>query len=210
MPAITTVAAADCAREPGEEDAPGPSEDSLVALRARVAEARDLQLEIEDVESRLTDLRARLGAITRKDLPEAFQEIGIQLIGLDARGNLPPYLAKLTPYYRACISSEWPPEKQAAGFAALEGEPGGDELIKCAITVLTGRGELEVARRVKVALDALGVEYAESMSVHHMSLTAWLRNLVEKKKRFPPVDVLEAIGGTVGNVVKIEPIKERR
>jgi hypothetical protein len=204
MPASPSAAAEAAARD----DDRGPGEDRLTALRARVAEARDLQLEINDTEARLKELRGRLSAITGRELPEAFDDVGIQFIGLDARGNLPAYLAKLVPYYRACISSEWGPDRQAAGFAALEGA-GGSELIKCEIVVRTGRGELDMARSVRDKLEEMGVDYSEQMSVHHSTLTAWLRHLVEKERRHLPPDVLEAIGGSVGSVVKIEPIRER-
>jgi hypothetical protein len=191
-----------------EHDAQGPGEDRLDSLRRRVAEARALQLEIEDLEERVVVSRAELLNLTRHDLPEAFLELGIRKrLDFVADGNQPAYSATLRAHYSANIAADWDEERREAAFAVLEQQPGGDELVKYEIVIRTDRGDAARARAVCEALDEMGVEYSSARRVHPSTLTAWLRRTVEDTGVTPP---LEAIGGSVGWDVKIEEAREKR
>jgi hypothetical protein len=186
-----------------------PPADRLEVLRAKVSRVRDLRAEVEDLSSRVTDANKEIQDLTFKQLPDMFEELGMRNMTLEATGNLPPYGAEKKPYFKANIAAEWPPEKRAAGLTFLEQRDAGD-LIRLFITVELGRGEAETGKKIIVELQKLGVDYSVSKSVHWGTLTAWLREQVQKYKRdFTPGE-LDMIGAKVGTIVEVKPVKAER
>src|SRR4249919_3390502 len=75
--------------------APAPS-DKLEIIRDKISEVRDLDYQILSLETQLSEMkRARRDLIFDK-LPSMFMQIGLNHIGIAAKGNLPAYDAKLT------------------------------------------------------------------------------------------------------------------
>lgn len=184
-----------------------PSEASLERVRAQLRLSRDKSREKEDLEARLKTVNEEINTISQKTLPDLFVEVGIDKLGLPAEGNLPAYDAALVPYYHANISADWPPEKQEEAFAYLAKEPGGEDMIKTVITIALGRGDRKTAAKVEKALDKLKVPYNRTLGVPWNTLTAWVREQVEKHKHTPSLDLL---GATVGRVVKLKPRKQEQ
>ena len=180
-----------------------PSEDKLEKVRTFLREARDIDRQIMDLEDALKVKNARKLELIQKELPDLYDEAGIDNLGLPAEGNLPAYDCKLGPYYKASISADWPEEDRAKAFAYLE-KQGASDLIKSTYVVLLPRGKRAIAIKVEAALKKLGVEFSEKLDVPWNTLTAWLKEQVEKHKTTPELDLL---GATVGRVVKL---KERK
>lgn len=178
-------------------------EDKLDKLRAAVREVRDLRRDEQDLTERLAQVKAQINEREGKTLPDLFTEAKVDHIGLEAEGNLPAYDAEMKPYYHANISAEWPMEQQQKGFDWLDENKFGD-LIKSMYVVMVPRGARAKALEVEEALEKLGVEYEVKLGVPWNTLTAWLKERVEKFKSTPPLDLL---GATVGKVVKL---KERK
>ncbi len=132
-----------------------------------------------------------------------FTEINIDSLGLPAEGNLPAYDTELKPYYKANIPVDWEPERRQAAFDYLDEQNAGD-IIKSVFIVAIPRGKRAVALKVQKALEKLKVEYTADLSVPWNTLTAWVKESVEKHKTVPNLDVL---GATVGQVVNL---KERK
>jgi len=154
------------------------TEDQLSLIRDRAAFARDLEKQIADLEERLKEQKALLYNLYHQDLVDMMDEAGIDQIGLPAHGNMPPVDAKLQPYYHAVIPANWPPEKRDQAFHTLERFNAGD-LIKTEVSILFPREE---HGRVAAFLDWLSdlkVVANIKESVHHGTLTAWLREQVE-------------------------------
>ena len=168
------------------------------------ARLRDAEREKADAEERLREIDQRIQEIKFKTLPDMMQEAGIDRLGLPAQGNLPACDAKLIPYYHANIAAGWEPEKKKAAFDWLEDNGHGD-LLKVQVAVTFGRKEIDAARELEGKLAAMGLQPELSMSVPWSTLTAWLKEQVEKYHNQPPLDT---IGGTVGSVVKLTPRKE--
>ena len=178
-------------------------EDRLDALRDVARRLRDKKREVTDLDERLSEAKAEVRAIESKELVDLMAEVGVDRVGLPAEGNYPACDAELKPYYHAVISADWEPEKRQAAFAWLDGAGHGD-LIKTAITVLIPRDDRAVALSIQHYLEQCGVQHTVQLDVPWNTLTAFVREQVEKYHRTPP---LETLGATVGRVVKIKPRK---
>lgn len=185
--------------------AEGPTEASLEVVRRHIREVRDNARQIADLETRLKELGEAQVKLTQRTLPDLFNEVGIDQLGIPAEGNLPAYDAKLTPFYHANIAADWPEEKQAAAFDYLAAKgTGGEDLIRTVITVSLGKGEHKTAQKVIAGLKKSGIAYTVKQAVPWNTLTAWVKEQIEKHQTTPKLDL---IGATVGDVVKL---KERK
>lgn len=193
-----SIAAAIAAEAPLEMDT-----NSLTTLRERVAEARDLEMEKIDLELRLGEVCARLNVLYSKELPELLDKAQVPAITVEGVGNLPPVEVKVKPFYSANIAAAWDEERRHAGFQYLESLGCGD-LIKTELTLPFNREERTKAVKVKEALEKKGLSINVKEAVHSATLTAWLKEQVEKKGYVPD---LEKIGGTIGRVVTLKGIK---
>lgn len=184
--------------------APAPSEDKLEAVRNALRELRDLGVEAQDLQARLAEKQARASFLQTKHLVELFESTHIDQLGLQAEGNMPAYDATLRPYYKANISAEWEPERQAKAFNWL-GANGHEDMVRTQIIVELGRGERKLAKSIEAYLKRRRVPYSTRLAVPWNTLTAWLKDQIEKHQTTPP---LELLGATVGKVVNIKPRKE--
>jgi hypothetical protein len=180
-----------------------PRADQLAAVRKKAAELRDLKLEEEQLNERLSAVERRIAEVEQRELPDLFDVAKIRTLGLEAEGNMPAVRIDVRPFYHANISPNWPPERRARAFGWLEAEGHGD-MIKNEFRVSLGRGEEKAAKRLEAALAKLGVEYVRNKGVQWNVLTAFVREQVEKHNAAPPLDVL---GATISRVAKI--VKEK-
>ena len=172
--------------------------DSLRKAKLLASEARDLELQIGDLETSLAQKKARLNFIKSTELPDLLQEVGMNSIGLDPMGNAPAYEVRIKPYYAAAIPAKWGEQQKKKAFKALA-DHGASALIKTEVTFSFGRGEYEKAQEFAQANAHLHPSVKES--VHHASLTAWVREQVEAGHSLPD---LETIGARIGSVAELE------
>lgn len=184
-----------------EDATPTPS-DALAAIRAKIARVRELEALAADLKERLETTQADLVTLKHKTLPDKMVEAGITSLGIEAAGNLPAVEARLSNYYHANIAADWDPARRAEGFAYLD-SVGARDIVGTTVTISFGRSkeERDLADRVLLGLRKLNVVYRTEHGVPWATLTAWLREQVEHKKRVPD---LVKIGGTVGQVVKLK------
>lgn len=192
-------------------EAAEPAADKLDALRAKAAELREVQTQLEDYESRVTELKMKQHVLTRSELPELFAAAQVTSVGLEAQGNLPAYIAELGREFRAGIPATWEPDRREKGFTWLI-EHDGEDIIKTVLTIEFEKGE---ASRAMDLRDLLVKEHGIApeditvdMAVHHATLTSFLRELVETDEGGKIPDGIDAIGGYVGPVVKLKKPKE--
>jgi hypothetical protein len=174
--------------------------DSLDFVRQAVAELRDLELEREELETRLTEINKRINHIAFESLVDVMNEKRVPKLQLDKEGNKPAFLAEVLPYYRANIAAAWPDEQTLRAFEALE-HFGASDLIKTVVTFSFPRGDKKAAQKLVSANKKLFPKLAES--VHSMTLTSWVKERIEGGKPTPPLDV---IGAQVGQHVKIKKV----
>lgn len=184
-------------------DKPLP-EDRLEKVRELLRQCRDGDLELAELAEKSKAVSVRLHKMKSETLPDVFAQLGIDKLGLEAEGNLPAYDADLKPFYKANISADWPPEQQDKAFAFLD-KVGSGDLIKSQFSVFIGRGDRKTAKRLLRSLKRLKLDYTHTQGVPWNTLTAWLKEQVEKHNTTPPLDLL---GATVGKVVALKPRKQ--
>lgn len=186
------------------QKAPGPvPADKLDALRATARRLRNKRAEITSLDERLSEAKAEAKLIETKELVDLMAEVGVDKVGLPAEGNYPACDAELRPYYHAVISADWEPERRQAAFAWLDSAGHGD-LIKTAITILIPRDDRAMAVSIQHYLEQCNVVHTVLLDVPWNTLTAFVKEQVEKYHRTPP---LETLGATVGQVVKLKARK---
>ncbi len=152
------------------------------------------------------------------------EKIGVPSITIEAEGNYPAFTAERNPFFAANIAADWPPEKRDEAFAYIE-SLGYGELIKTFVSFAFPR-ELQPAvssflkviksltlvatvkvggkkRRLKYKVPTPTIE----RTIAHGTLTKWLREQVEDEAKMPD---LEKIGGFVGNIADVKPVKEKK
>lgn len=180
------------------------SEDQLQKLREAVAKVRDLEIRKVNAEEALKEINVELNNQYFKELPDLLDQADVPEITIGASGNMPAYTATASPYYHGSISAEWEPEKQAKAFDWLTDNGHGD-LIKTQVTVSFPREQRAAAVKFAAQLEKAGMNVDVGQGVHWKTLTAWLKEMVEKHQTVPP---LETLGCTVGRVVKLKPKKD--
>lgn len=191
------------ASQPGFEETKRPSQsDKLLALQIKASEARDLEYMIEELEATAKEKRAEMNVLLQKTLPDMFDEIGIDRIGVPAKGNFSARDYYLRPYYAASIAASWPEERKEEAFKLLE-RLKASSLIKTVVSAALPKGQLETAKALVAAAKKLKVTADIKLSVHSGTLSAWLRELYERGQSLPQSD-LEKIGASVGRVVRAE------
>jgi hypothetical protein len=184
--------------------------DKLDQLRAACAAARDLDLEIQDLENRVSNKQKELLELRYKSLPDLFMRAGISRLDLDPSGNMPPYEAKMTDHYKAGILASWPQEQQDEALDWLE-EQGQGDLIKRTVEINLGRNENKLFEQIMKVLGKMP-KIMERVKVQRAvpwnTLTAWLRERYQNDEDLGDAD-LRRLGAVVGKVVNIKPAKEK-
>lgn len=180
------------------------ADDRLTKLRTAIAAVRDLEAEKRDLEERLKTVNKTIYSATHGALPELMDEVSVNSLTLAAEGNHPAVLAEAKPYFEANIAAAWEPERRQAAFAYLTNIGHGD-LIKTQVTVAFNREDREAAVAFADKAQAAGLFVEIKESVHAQTLTAWLKEQVTRHKAVPALDL---IGGVLGRVVKLKPLKE--
>lgn len=183
-----------------------PSEDKLERARDGLRAMRDQERLVRDLEERLKEAAKALNEMRHRTLPDLFQEVGIDRLGVPAEGNLPAYDASLRPYYKANIEAGWPDNRRAEGFQVLE-DKGHGEVIRTQIVVSLGKGERDRAAHLVEKLKEHGYDYDQKMAVPWTTLTALVRSEFEAQRPFT-TEQLEKIGAVVGQVVELKQRKE--
>lgn len=208
----------------------GPSADKLEHLKQLAREARDALIAVTSVSERLAAAKQTYKEYREKKLPDFMEQIRVPSITLEADGNLPAFEATRKPFYSAGISkdAENSEERREAMYEYLD-EIGHGDLVTKTVTFDFPRevSDAAIARFIKAArkikLEAfesppkgskakrgprIEVPHAEiERGVHSGRLTAWLKRQVEDHDFVPD---LSKIGGFIGTVVDLLPVKEKK
>lgn len=185
---------------------PKASESDLARIRRKIAEARDLDLQIDDKEKELKKLKADRYEILTKELPTMFDGVKMDHLGLEAEGNLPAYDAKLKPHYKAVLPPKDDPDARQAALDLLTKLKAGD-LSTTEVVVAFGRGEEKLLAKLRSFLDKSRMSYTADTGVHWGTLTAWVKERFLIKKPLTQAQ-LETLGATVGKIVELKKRKE--
>jgi len=180
------------------------SEDKLEKVRDAIREMRDLDIEKKMLDERVREVNVKIYEMKHTTLPQLFMQNGVNILGIDASGNYPAYVATKKPFYKAAILADWAEDRKARAFAYLEKMKAAD-LIKTEITVRLGMGDRGTAKKVMAALKKLRVPASQSLAVPWNTLTSWVRSQIEDHNLTPDLDML---GAVTGDIVELKVVKQ--
>jgi hypothetical protein len=202
---MTTQPSPEVARAAATSASAAPS-DKLDLLRAKAASARDLRLEIDDLLARVEEKKRDLNRLFQEELPALMDAAGTDKIGAPPSGNKRGMDFELHSYYSASISAKWDPKRKEAAYAVLKSRKA-EGLIRATIEARLPKGNLAAAKKVMAFVKKLKIKGAVAdlkQSVHKGTLSAWLRETYEDHRKTLSAKELEAIGGSVGRVVRVK------
>ena len=167
-----------------------PDEQGLAAVADLVRLQTALEDAIETGEKMLAEKKRELRRVSEELLPAAMREHGLSEIRTDDG-------ARVT--VRQVVRASIPVARRAEAFRWLEAN-GFADLIKHKITASLGRGDDDLARQALLELANLGIEASDEPSVHHSTLSAFVREQTEQGVSVPD----ELLGVFRGEVTKIE------
>lgn len=171
---------------------PQPPEDKLDRIRALARDARDLEASVKDAEQRLSELKSRLRTLYESEIIDLMDEVGIDRIGVPARGNLPAFDLVISTDYQANIAAGWDEQRRREAFDWLE-EHGHGDLIKTEVTFAFPRGKVEEARELaELAAKKFGAVGDIKEAVPPPTMKSWFKEMATKHLPLPSFEVIGA------------------
>lgn len=176
------------------------SEDKLDQIRDQCKLMRTMSLEIKDAELALSEKKKQFNKLSMETLPELFSENNIPSITIGKEGNLPEMTMESRPFYKAVL-----PEESDPGLRWLEKNGHGD-LIKRVFNIKLPMNSKKDALALRKFVQKLDLSYEEKETVPWTTLTAFVKEMIEKRKKAVPLDIL---GAMIGRIVKIKQEREK-
>lgn len=176
--------------------------DKLALLQSHAARARDLKMEISDLEVTLAERKEALRELEADTMPSLMDELKLDKIGVPPEGNKPGLDYKLVQQISASISTKWPDERKQAAFDLLK-RLKAESLIKTEVSAKLPKGSLKQAKALVAAAKKLNITASLMQTVHAGTLSSWLKEIYNGGQSLSQSD-LDKIGGYVGRVVKAE------
>lgn len=189
-----------------------PPPDKLDHIRNVAKAMRSLGQEIEDAEAALAEKKARMTNLTMKELPDLFEQYNIPSLTLGAEGNSPEVELVSQPFYKAVLPKDENDVTLPAGLKWLEKNKHGD-LIKRVFVVSLPMDSVKEAQALQKFLmgpkrkrntKTSRYQFEAKSTVHHGTLTAFVREQIEKGRSGLPLEIL---GATVGKIVRMKATK---
>lgn len=151
-----------------------PNEDKLSKMAELGEKQVELTRKIAKLEDQINALKEEYRTINEVTLPALMDEVGLSEFKL-SKSNL---VVRIKPFYSGKITDE-------AAYKWLEEHEYGD-IIKGAVTVNYPKGfEKEKLQLIAKAAETLGLPADIREEVHHSTLRAWLKEMVETGQEFP-------------------------
>jgi len=167
-----------------------PLNEEAKELTALADKYEEYEYNIKAIEDALTNLRAEFLRLRRETIPDRMLELGVKKFVLSDGTELA--------YKKVCNATVL---KEEEAFEWLEANDFGD-CVKDELTVSTTRLDSSVIDEMKTFLsDFKNVSFKEKVSVHHMTLGALIKELVEDGKAVPS-DLFNVYIGNVASLKK--------
>jgi hypothetical protein len=159
-----------------EEDSKDiPADDKLKKINTLYERFASLSKSIAILEERLSLEKKELNKITDFEIPLAMSEAGCQKFVTDSGFQL-----EVKPFYTAKIDDD----NRDDCFSWLR-DNDFDDLIKHQISIKLNKGEDSIAEKIIEELRKLGTSFIDEESIHHRTLTAFVKERIEKGEDFP-------------------------
>jgi hypothetical protein len=190
-----------------EDSQKPPPKDKLDRLRQGVAELRKLEKQREKLEEDLAVNGTMINEMKTKTLVDLFDQAKVDNIGISGEGNEPPYETVVGWYYKANIGTPADPKVENYNKSIQYIQKQDPDLLKTTFEVQFGLKDTKRRQEFEKLLTSKKFSYSSSFGVPWNTLTAWLKNQIEVKKKSPRLDLL---GATVERRVQVVRQKETK
>ena len=164
----------------------------LASVSAMARRAKELEKEIEDMESVVKERKEQYRKLTEEAMPEAMTSLGMKGFDMEDGSKV-----TLKPFYSASITEA----RRAEAFSWLRAN-GFDDIIKNTVSVRFGKGEDELCSRLLDLLREQRFPAEQAEKVEPMTLKAWVKEQVERGNAFPA----DLFGAFIGQKVTIKSL----
>lgn len=162
-----------------------PRDEQLSELSSMVTELVEVRQKLEDLEEARKELAKRELRLGGELIPSKMDELGISSVTVDSRK------VSCKPFYSAKIK----PETEPLAFQWLE-DAGHGDVIKGELIVPYRRPDREMALAIRDYIrEKYLIEPNVKLGVHHSTLRALARELVEDEGVVPPPDLFDMFIG---------------
>lgn len=152
-----------------KEQTPVPSEQKLSKLANLVKEMGELEADIELWESLLSEKKKELNSYRFSKVPDLMTEIGIKNFTTTEGKKV-----AIKSYYKGeCETPE------AYNWLATNGHM---DIAKVVVSVALPMSEIKDLNKIRGFLENEEIAFTESTGVHHQTMKAWLRHMIEDGK----------------------------
>lgn len=190
-----------------EDAAKPPPTDRLEKLRKEIAHLRGLELEVASLEDLKTEKNKEIYEIKSRRLVDMFDAAKVDNVGIPEDGNLPAYNMEVGWIYKANIGSPDEPKVSDYGKAIAYLQKHEPDILKTTYTVSFGLREDAQRKKFEALLKKGRFDYSSRFGVPSNTLTAWVKEQIEVKKKSPP---LKLLGATVERIAKLIKPKASR
>ena len=149
--------------------------EDLSSVGALAKRAKELEKEIEDIETILKERKDQQRKLMEESIPAMLQELGMsKFTMLDGSEII------VKPFYSASI----PEEKRAQAYEWLR-EHGYDDIIKNTVSVRFGRNEDRLCETLLNQLREQNYPVEQAQKIEPQTLKAWVREQVERGSELP-------------------------
>lgn len=148
--------------------------DKIEQLQYKAKEMRDKQNEIKRLKERLEQLEYRYNTLSADEIPSLMSEIGMRSFSLDDGTHflIKPILIINAPKEKMDAIDDWLTEHGHGG------------MVKTNIDVSLPKAS-ERLKDITETLDEMGIDYAVTKRIHHMTLGKWGREMDEEGMVIP-------------------------
>ncbi len=149
--------------------------DSLTKLRGYAETQLILEELLELLANLIKSVKTEYDELAENIIPEMMESLGIPMLALSETQKI-----EIKDKITASLSKD----RANAGCEWLE-QHGHGAIVKQQITTAFGTREKEIANKVIAAIKDLGIEPEVNKSVHHSTLSAWVRGQLEEGNEIP-------------------------
>lgn len=182
------------------------SQASLDGVHAMAVQAVGLEVQILDLEGKLSELKKQRYDLLTNKMPTDMVDTKTRILEVDG------FVIECKPYYKANIAADDPEDKRERAFKWLA-DAGGSDIVNNVVTVAFPKERADDAAKFyeetrKRFDNQREIEVVSEKKVPWNRLTKWLREYVERKpspdeKKLPvPLEDLNATLGMVATIKK--------
>jgi len=149
--------------------------EDLSSVGALAKRAKELEKEIEDIETILKERKDQQRKLMEESIPAMLQELGMSKFTMTDGSEI-----IVKPFYSASI----PEEKRAQAYEWLR-EHGYDDIIKNTVSVRFGRNEDRLCETLLNQLREQNYPVEQAQKIEPQTLKAWVREQVERGSELP-------------------------